>query len=150
MVDVARKTRCSNLGMGCLEERKERYTNVVGYWKEMWRTDKAANVAHGETDVWCMRYSYDVVSDLMWETGCNCPGRCPHLVTLLHLYSILSAVTSSSTVLLQHLCFGLASSTLVIYSSCVSFRVFGSFVFCLLYTSPSPRDLSTSRMPSSA
>ena len=25
-----------------------------------------------------------------------------------------------------------------------------SFVICLLYTSPSPRDLSTSRMPSSA
>ena len=24
------------------------------------------------------------------------------------------------------------------------------FMFCLLYTSPSPRDLSTSRMPSSA
>ena len=24
------------------------------------------------------------------------------------------------------------------------------FIFCLLYTSPSPRDLSTSRMPSSA
>ena len=26
----------------------------------------------------------------------------------------------------------------------------GNYVFCLLYTSPSPRDLSTSRMPSSA
>ena len=26
----------------------------------------------------------------------------------------------------------------------------GSYLFCLLYTSPSPRDLSTSRMPSSA
>ena len=26
----------------------------------------------------------------------------------------------------------------------------GNLVFCLLYTSPSPRDLSTSRMPSSA
>ena len=26
----------------------------------------------------------------------------------------------------------------------------GSFMGCLLYTSPSPRDLSTSRMPSSA
>ena len=26
----------------------------------------------------------------------------------------------------------------------------GKFTFCLLYTSPSPRDLSTSRMPSSA
>jgi len=27
---------------------------------------------------------------------------------------------------------------------------FGVLTFCLLYTSPSPRDLSTSRMPSSA
>ena len=26
----------------------------------------------------------------------------------------------------------------------------GPYKFCLLYTSPSPRDLSTSRMPSSA
>ena len=26
----------------------------------------------------------------------------------------------------------------------------GEVIFCLLYTSPSPRDLSTSRMPSSA
>ena len=26
----------------------------------------------------------------------------------------------------------------------------GRYLFCLLYTSPSPRDLSTSRMPSSA
>ena len=29
-------------------------------------------------------------------------------------------------------------------------RIFAMGVFCLLYTSPSPRDLSTSRMPSSA
>ena len=29
-------------------------------------------------------------------------------------------------------------------------RVFAAFASCLLYTSPSPRDLSTSRMPSSA
>ena len=27
---------------------------------------------------------------------------------------------------------------------------YGIFIICLLYTSPSPRDLSTSRMPSSA
>ena len=32
----------------------------------------------------------------------------------------------------------------------VSLRDVGLFGFCLLYTSPSPRDLSTSRMPSSA
>ena len=31
-----------------------------------------------------------------------------------------------------------------------SFSVFGNVEYCLLYTSPSPRDLSTSRMPSSA
>ena len=30
------------------------------------------------------------------------------------------------------------------------FDTMGLFLFCLLYTSPSPRDLSTSRMPSSA
>ena len=29
-------------------------------------------------------------------------------------------------------------------------RARGGFKYCLLYTSPSPRDLSTSRMPSSA
>ena len=31
-----------------------------------------------------------------------------------------------------------------------STRQFGTLTICLLYTSPSPRDLSTSRMPSSA
>ena len=34
---------------------------MVDYWKKMWRTDKAANVAHGETDVWCVRYAF-----IMW------------------------------------------------------------------------------------
>ena len=32
----------------------------------------------------------------------------------------------------------------------ITFRLGGHNVSCLLYTSPSPRDLSTSRMPSSA
>ena len=31
-----------------------------------------------------------------------------------------------------------------------SFAVAGSFIICLLYTSPSPRDATLSRMPSSA
>ena len=31
-----------------------------------------------------------------------------------------------------------------------AFQVFDNLYYCLLYTSPSPRDLSTSRMPSSA
>ena len=33
---------------------------------------------------------------------------------------------------------------------CAEFAVVGRINCCLLYTSPSPRDLSTSRMPSSA
>ena len=39
------------------------------------------------------------------------------------------------------------------YKQCTSklvFEIVEHFLFCLLYTSPSPRDLSTSRMPSSA
>ena len=32
----------------------------------------------------------------------------------------------------------------------IYFQLLGYSLFCLLYTSPSPRDLSTSRMPSSA
>ena len=48
MSDVAQKRDTSNIGMGCLGRRMQRYTNVVGYWKEIWRTDKADNVAHGE------------------------------------------------------------------------------------------------------
>ena len=41
----------------------------------------------------------------------------------------------------------LVSSVLLYLFGRVIFSVFG---ICLLYTSPSPRDLSTSRMPSSA
>ena len=36
------------------------------------------------------------------------------------------------------------------YRTGAQIRRLGEFYACLLYTSPSPRDLSTSRMPSSA
>ena len=39
--------------------------------------------------------------------------------------------------------YGLANSILIVGDT-------GNIIICLLYTSPSPRDLSTSRMPSSA
>ena len=43
------------------------------------------------------------------------------------------------------------SSTLIYGNSCFAVRRYETAVdTCLLYTSPSPRDLSTSRMPSSA
>ena len=48
MSDVAQKRDKSNIGMGYLGRQMQRYTNVVGYWKEIWRRDKAGNVAHGE------------------------------------------------------------------------------------------------------
>ena len=38
----------------------------------------------------------------------------------------------------------------ILKKSHVEFSVFSNIKGCLLYTSPSPRDLSTSRMPSSA
>ena len=44
-------------------KRKDRYTVVVGYWKGMWHTDKAAYVARGETDMVCEVCFYDVVSE---------------------------------------------------------------------------------------
>ena len=37
-----------------------------------------------------------------------------------------------------------------LYQSCHILHKKGQYYICLLYTSPSPRDLSTSRMPSSA
>ena len=36
------------------------------------------------------------------------------------------------------------------YSGDVKFPIYGKYIFCLLYTSPSPRDQRGSRMPSSA
>ena len=38
----------------------------------------------------------------------------------------------------------------ILQSEPVIFAAYTSLFICLLYTSPSPRDLSTSRMPSSA
>ena len=44
----------------------------------------------------------------------------------------------------------LAPFTLLVIGVVDQIVAVGTFVGCLLYTSPSPRDLSTSRMPSSA
>ena len=44
-----------------------------------------------------------------------------------------------------------AKTVHIIFPSAVKYVDLGSnYIICLLYTSPSPRDLSTSRMPSSA
>ena len=45
------------------------------------------------------------------------------------------------------LCFEKAGHEVVVFEQASGFLDIGA---CLLYTSPSPRDLSTSRMPSSA
>ena len=45
---------------------------------------------------------------------------------------------------------GASAFFVVIYLHMFRALIYGSYKGCLLYTSPSPRDLSTSRMPSSA
>ena len=58
----------------------------------------------------------------------------------------LFAMTSSMVISVNELApFGKTGPTAVFY-----LLLAGLIWFCLLYTSPSPRDLSTSRMPSSA
>ena len=42
------------------------------------------------------------------------------------------------------------AGSLTLSAACLSTNALALDVTCLLYTSPSPRDLSTSRMPSSA
>ena len=67
-------------------------------------------------------------------------GRYPY-VTLAQVKSYLSinSTTHDGTL-----------SNIISYATGVVEHYIGQQVFCLLYTSPSPRDLSTSRMPSSA
>ena len=51
---------------------------------------------------------------------------------------------------MQHLYDGDAASNTLGWRWVAGVQTQGKHYFCLLYTSPSPRDLSTSRMPSSA
>ena len=68
------------------------------------------------------------------------------------LAGAMSPVTIAGTVtqILAEALAGIAYVQLVRPGAPVIFGTFASAVSCLLYTSPSPRDLSTSRMPSSA
>ena len=109
----------------------------------MWRTDKAGNVAHGETGIWCLRYACDVVSDCFWETGDLCPGSLPPLSSL---YST-SLYPQPSHQLFYGFAtapgFGLASSTLVFLLRlcgllrfcvvCIGFGYHGSVVWLIVF-----------------
>ena len=62
-------------------------------------------------------------------------------------------LTSLVLLLVLFQCFGNSLATSLISSmatTAVVYLLFGSFLRCLLYTSPSPRDRQKSRMPSSA
>ena len=53
-------------------------------------------------------------------------------------------------VFINDLPFHVTSSTIDLYADDTTLTSCANYSSCLLYTSPSPRDLSTSRMPSSA
>ena len=61
-----------------------------------------------------------------------------------------ASVYTRSKILSENIKWNLSQKTQKIFSLLVNTRNANSFTGCLLYTSPSPRDLSTSRMPSSA
>ena len=110
--------------------------------------------------VWNLREVYDAVMGGYWPNanaiGLTMGGQTPSATSIINKVNISSA--GNATV------FGDLSENAQATTSCGSFiRGFrgggynGSarvntidYVTCLLYTSPSPRDLSTSRMPSSA
>ena len=66
--------------------------------------------------------------------------------------AFIAAVLEKKTILVANEGRLLKKSFLGIAILAMAFQTnnFGEMVSCLLYTSPSPRDLSTSRMPSSA
>ena len=47
-------------------------------------------------------------------------------------------------------CVGMAANMIGVNKRIIAFDNIGEYMVCLLYTSPSPRDLVVSRMPSSA
>ena len=69
------------------------------------------------------------------------------LETVLLSLLVIDALALIALVLIQQ---GKGADVGAAFGSGSSNTVFGSSGGCLLYTSPSPRDLSTSRMPSSA
>ena len=83
----------------------------------------------------------------------------PHITSVDSTQKIMQRVCIAlvPTLIASVIIFGINSLilTAVTVAACVIFeylycKLVGREVACLLYTSPSPRDLSTSRMPSSA
>ena len=76
--------------------------------------------------------------------GWAVPGVAGNLIFYTGLFALSGAVTNWLAI---HMLFERVPG---LYGSGVIPLHFEEFKSCLLYTSPSPRDLSTSRMPSSA
>ena len=73
---------------------------------------------------------------------------------LKNIFDVAARGMSAQMVRLNTVASNLANARSVASSEAEAYRaikpVFSTLYACLLYTSPSPRDLSTSRMPSSA
>ena len=97
-----------------------------------------------------MALKEDLVRMLMLEIGCN--NKRYHLgFTLIEILVVLIIIGITSTLItINFNTFDLIEKKANSFQKTVSYLTEESIITCLLYTSPSPRDRTRSRMPSSA
>ena len=110
------------------EEADALPTTLEG-WQELWASERAAVVAAAEAEGWGLGEDGILVGPAGFTIDTNeCPEGWNNDEGLDDGVITIGVTTAASG----------------------SLAVYGNIYNCLLYTSPSPRDLSTSRMPSSA
>ena len=112
---------------------------------------------HYETMLEEMISSYERIASQVKKDLIMCPSDYPYLYMNNEKTNILIGSKRHWRTINKTLCTFMLSKDLLnkywenLYKTCIDrHEPFEKYINCLLYTSPSPRDLSTSRMPSSA
>eukprot|EP00831_Metopus_contortus_P021689 TRINITY_DN1974_c0_g1_i3.p2 TRINITY_DN1974_c0_g1~~TRINITY_DN1974_c0_g1_i3.p2 ORF type:complete len:102 (+),score=6.17 TRINITY_DN1974_c0_g1_i3:45-350(+) len=75
---------------------------------------------------------------------------CLKIIHYFFHFGVFTGELVEGSLMFDHLCGGEALGQDIAVAICNIVHWLPHLIICLLYTSPSPRDLSTSRMPSSA